>query len=202
MQSAGKGPWLALCIGVGVVSTAALLIRWALQEGASALEIAAARLCLAALAVWPIALWTHGQGAIAQLLRTADPTLLRWTLVAGLSLAAHFALWISSLDHTSVASSVALVTTNPIWVALAAWLWLGERPGRKLWIAIGLSMLGSLLISWKDLQAQASDSELWGNLLFPLRYERNNVKSGLKYAGDGARGEAMHSYLIVLEELL
>ncbi|MBU6380840.1 MAG: DMT family transporter [Betaproteobacteria bacterium] len=165
MQSAGKGPWLALCIGVGVVSTAALLIRWALQEGASALEIAAARLCLAALAVWPIALWTHGQGAIAQLLRTADPTLLRWTLVAGLSLAAHFALWISSLDHTSVASSVALVTTNPIWVALAAWLWLGERPGRKLWIAIGLSMLGSLLISWKDLQAQASDSELWGNLL-------------------------------------
>ncbi|NCW50263.1 MAG: DMT family transporter [Betaproteobacteria bacterium] len=202
MQSAGKGPWLALCIGVGVVSTAALLIRWALQEGASALEIAAARLCLAALAVWPIALWTHGQGAIAQLLRTADPTLLRWTLVAGLSLAAHFALWISSLDHTSVASSVALVTTNPIWVALAAWLWLGERPGRKLWIAIGLSMLGSLLISWKDLQAQASDSELWGNLLFPLRYERNNVKSGLKYESDGARGEAMHSYLIVLEELL
>lgn len=53
-----------------------------------------------------------------------------------------------------------------------------------------------------DTGTKRTHKELWGNLLFPLRYERNNVKSGIKYAGDGARGEAMHSYLIVLEELL
>ena len=53
-----------------------------------------------------------------------------------------------------------------------------------------------------DTGTRRTHKELWGNLLFPLRYERNNVKAGIKYAGDGARGEAMHSYLIVLEELL
>jgi len=53
-----------------------------------------------------------------------------------------------------------------------------------------------------DTGTRRTHKELWGNLLFPLRYERNNVKAGLKYAGGEARGEAMHSYLIVLEELL
>ena len=43
---------------------------------------------------------------------------------------------------------------------------------------------------------------LWGNLLLPLRYERNNVKSGITYESDGERGVAMHSYLVVLEELI
>jgi drug/metabolite transporter (DMT)-like permease len=92
-------------------------------------------------------------------------------MIAGVSLAAHFALWISSLDYTSVASSVALVTTNPIWVALAAWLWFGEKPRLKVWMAIIFSIIASLLISWKDLQVGAAGgflaerSALWGNLL-------------------------------------
>lgn len=157
--------WIALLLGVTVVSTAALLIRWALQAGALPMEIAAARLCLAALVMWPIALWTSGLRASGDLLQRFDRSLLRWTMLAGSSLAAHFALWISSLDYTSVASSVALVTTNPIWVAFAAWLWLGEKPGPRVWLAIVLSMIASLLISWKDLQTDPAHTGLWGNLL-------------------------------------
>jgi drug/metabolite transporter (DMT)-like permease len=135
------------------------------------MEIAAARLCLAALVMWPIAIWMTGLDAVKTLTGQVDRSLVKWTMIAGVSLAAHFALWISSLDYTSVASSVALVTTNPIWVALAAWLWLGEKPRPKVWIAIALSIIASLLISWKDLQSGAEggdlakSSALWGNLL-------------------------------------
>jgi len=157
--------WWALVAGVGIVSTAALLIRYALQAGAAPMEIAAARLCIAAVLMWPIAIGAHGFGVLAQILERFDRQLLRWISLAGLSLGAHFALWISSLDHTSVASSVALVTTNPIWVALAAWLCFGERPKARVWLAIGLSMLASVLISWNDLLDEASLSGLWGNLL-------------------------------------
>jgi drug/metabolite transporter (DMT)-like permease len=169
--SKGLAIWFALLTGVAVVSTAALLIRWALQAGAAPMEIAAARLCLAALVMWPIAIWTIGFAAVKALIDQVDRSLVKWTMIAGVSLAAHFSLWISSLDYTSVASSVALVTTNPIWVALAAWLWLGEKPRPKVWMAIALSIIASLLISWKDLQSGAEggdlakSSALWGNLL-------------------------------------
>ncbi|MFM7660911.1 MAG: DMT family transporter [Betaproteobacteria bacterium] len=169
--SKGVAVWFALLTGVAVVSTAALLIRWALQAGAAPMEIAAARLCLAALVMWPIAIWTIGFAAVKALIDQVDRSLVKWTMIAGVSLAAHFSLWISSLDYTSVASSVALVTTNPIWVALAAWLWLGEKPRPKVWMAIALSIIASLLISWKDFQTGAQgggfadSSALWGNLL-------------------------------------
>ncbi|MBM3338987.1 MAG: EamA/RhaT family transporter [Betaproteobacteria bacterium] len=169
--SKGVAVWFALLTGVAVVSTAALLIRWALQAGAAPMEIAAARLCLAALVMWPIAIWTMGFAAVKALIDQVDRSLVKWTMIAGVSLAAHFSLWISSLDYTSVASSVALVTTNPIWVALAAWLWLGEKPRPKVWMAIALSIIASLLISWKDFKSGAEggdlarSSALWGNLL-------------------------------------
>lgn len=75
-----------------------------------------------------------------------------WTLpfLAGLFLAVHFVVWIQSLRLTSVASAVALVCTNPIFVGLLS-LALGERPGWPLWLGIGLSVGGSVLIAWGDL---------------------------------------------------
>jgi drug/metabolite transporter (DMT)-like permease len=71
--------------------------------------------------------------------------------VSGVLLAVHFATWIASLRHTSVASSVALVTTNPIWVGLASWLLLREPPRARTLIGIALAIGGSGLIIASDL---------------------------------------------------
>jgi drug/metabolite transporter (DMT)-like permease len=65
-------------------------------------------------------------------------------------LAAHFWAWITSLEHTSVASSTALVTTNPLWVALASAIFLSERPGRAAILGIMLTIAGSVLIFAAD----------------------------------------------------
>jgi len=92
-----------LALGVLIVSTAALLIRYAIGAGAGAgpLAVAAGRLTLAALVVVPLALWQRGP----ELARLRRPD---WTIaaIAGVFLAAHFATWVSSLAYTSVASSV------------------------------------------------------------------------------------------------
>ena len=60
---------------------------------------------------------------------------------AGLLLAAHFAAWISSLSSTTVAASVALVATQPVWTALLGRV-TGERLGRRAWAGIGLALVG------------------------------------------------------------
>ncbi len=134
-------PFLVLGVGVAIVSTASILIRFAQADGASSAIIASGRLTIAALVMAPFAL--SRAGPELRRIRQKDVFLCA---VSGLLLAAHFWTWIASLEHTSVANSTALVTTNPIWVALlSAWL-LREKPGRVQITGIALTLVGTLLI--------------------------------------------------------
>jgi drug/metabolite transporter (DMT)-like permease len=74
-----------------------------------------------------------------------------WLLLSGLFLSLHFTSWIASLKYTSVASSVVLVTTHPIFVGIGSRLLLKERMGMDLVLGIALSVLGSGLISYGDM---------------------------------------------------
>jgi drug/metabolite transporter (DMT)-like permease len=153
--------FLVLAGGVAVVSTASILIRYAQGEGAPSLAIAAGRLGIAAAVLAPLALprlWRE------------FPVLTRRHLLlcgaSGLLLAVHFWAWIASLEYTSVASSTALVTTNPLWVAVAsAWL-LRERPRAATLAGIALTVAGSAAIFVSDASgAPASAAPVLGNCL-------------------------------------
>ena len=138
-------PFFVLGFGVVVVSFAAILIRFAHAEGASSLAIAAVRLGVAAAVIAPFA-WLRAGGEILQLGRRE----LGLCLLSGALLAAHFWAWITSLEHTSIASSTALVTTNPLWVALASAILLRERPGGTAVAGIVLTLMGSVLVFVAD----------------------------------------------------
>ncbi len=94
-------------------------------------------------------------------------------VAAGGVLALHFFLWLTSLRLTTVASSVALVTTNPIFVGLLSWV-LGEPPSRRLWEGIALSVTGAMLIGWGDFaiggQALVGDALALGGALAASTY--------------------------------
>lgn len=78
-----------------------------------------------------------------------DPRSRRLMLLSGLALGAHFATWVPSLRFTSVASSTALVATQPVWAALLA-RWRGVRIPGQAWTGIGISLLGVLVLSGVD----------------------------------------------------
>lgn len=71
-------------------------------------------------------------------------------VLAGFFLALHFSFWISSLKYTSVASSVVLVTTNPIFVGFFSWIIFGEKLSRALIAGIILSVGGSFVMALGD----------------------------------------------------
>jgi len=144
-------PLLVLGVGVAIVSTASILIRLAQGEGVDSLTIAAVRLAVAAAVLLPLALRNAREDLPR--LRTRD---LLLALLSGILLAIHFWSWIESLQHTSVASSTILVTTNPLWVALAAALLLGEKPRAAALAGIGLSLLGTLITFFADAHALSS----------------------------------------------
>lgn len=154
-------PFVVLGLGLTAISFGAIFARLAQAEGVDSLAVATWRLGIAALVVTPIAL-LHSRRDLLAL--TGRQMLM--ALAAGLFLAAHFATWISSLEYTSVASSTALVTTNPLWIGLASFVLFREIPTRMMLGGIALSFGGSLLIFWSDSQtAGAGSNPLLGNLL-------------------------------------
>ncbi len=153
---AGSGRATAVLLaGVFAMAWASILIRWA---AAPALVIGAGRLTLATLILAPLA-WTRCIPEWRRLRRR------QWLLLAvsGVAMGLHFASWIASLERTSVASSVVLVSMTPLFVALASPLFLGERVSGLLALAVVLALAGSAIIGLADAHQVAGT--LTGDLL-------------------------------------
>ena len=143
-------PWALLSVGVLAASVSAIFIKYA--DTAEPLAISFWRCSLGAAALAPF---------MRQNPKELDRHSVKLSILAGFFLAIHFATWITSLELTTVAASVLLVTTGPIWVATAAVLILKERLGAIVWIGIVATLVGAALISGGDL----SGSSLDGNIL-------------------------------------
>jgi drug/metabolite transporter (DMT)-like permease len=137
-------PYLIVPVGIVAVSTASLFIRFA-QDFAPSITIAAFRLGLAAIILLPYTLWKHGRE-----LRSLSASDLKLALLAGFLLAIHFASWITSLEYTSVASSVVLVTTTPLWVSMLAPFVLGEKTPRIAVLGMVIALVGGAVIALSD----------------------------------------------------
>jgi drug/metabolite transporter (DMT)-like permease len=135
----------AILIAILAVSTASIFIRFAQNDGAPSLVIAALRLTFATLILTPIALTKHRE----EIKRFTRSEILLG-VSSGIFLALHFATWISSLEYTSVASSVVFVSTGPLWVALLSPMLLKEHLAKTAIIGLGLSIVGGTIIGLSD----------------------------------------------------
>ena len=137
-------PLLAISIGILAVSTASLLIRNA-QFYAPSLVIAFFRLGIATIILSPfvIAKRRRELGSI----KRSEYIL---AVISGAFLAIHFAAWIKSLEFTTVASSVVLVSTAPIWVALLSPFTIKEPLSKPIIVGLLLVMGGVLLVTFSD----------------------------------------------------
>lgn len=149
-------PYIAVLIGVFAISTSAILVK--LASGVPASMIAYYRLFFAVAMMSPIVLTKYRQQF--KLINRAD-----WLLAigAGVFLALHFILWFESLNYTSVASSVVLVSLQPIFAFLGTYLFFHERFSPGAIISMIITVLGSVIISWGDFQI--SFSHLLGDIL-------------------------------------
>ena len=135
-------PWLTLSLAVVFVSFGSILVRLA---AAPPLAVSFYRVAIASLILLPFA---------APQARRSWPALDRrrrlLVVVAGLALALHFATWIASLSYTTVASSVLLVNTAPLFAIVLSRLLLREEPSRTVLVAIPVAFTGAGLIAFGD----------------------------------------------------
>ena len=151
-----KRPMTMIVLGVLGISLSSIFVKF---STAPAAVTAAGRL------LWTVALMTPvvwGRGAVRRELLEVKWPLAALSALSGLFLAIHFVLWFESLNRTSVASSTTIVCTEVIWVCLGYRLFLGGKiPGKAL-AAIGVTLLGSILIAFAD---SGSRGHLSGDIL-------------------------------------
>lgn len=162
-----RGAWPLIVLGIALlaVSNGAIFARIA---EAPALAIAAWRVGLAALVVLPLAAAVRRPGS-------RDRRALACAAGAGAMLALHFATWIASLDHTTIARSVLFVSTSPIWIAVLQFLGGRGLPSRRTLVALALAIAGSVVVSggsragggwWGDALALAGGLAMAAYFLF------------------------------------
>lgn len=153
-------PIAAVAVAIFAVSGGAILVR--LSDAPSAVA-AFYRVLFTTLPLVPIAAFRY-RAAFSRV-STRD---LGFAIVSGIALAIHFAAWFESLEWTSVAASVTLVQSQPLFVAVGAYLFLAERLTRQMVAGILVAVVGMATMSVGDLLSGAAlvgADPLFGNLL-------------------------------------
>jgi drug/metabolite transporter (DMT)-like permease len=155
MSDAKVNPYLILAIGVISVSTSAILVK---VSSAPSGILAFYRLFFTVLLMSPVFFLKYVKEL--KLITVRD---WMFSILAGVFLAFHFILWFESLHYTSVASSTVLVTLQPLFAFIGAYLFFQEKLTPKALLSAVLAVAGSFIISWGDFRI--SGSALWGDIL-------------------------------------
>ncbi len=130
---------IALALAVVSVSWASILVR---LSDAPSLGIAFYRLLFSVILLLPWALSSR---------ESVSARTYALAAAAGVLLALHFATWITSLRFTSIASSVVIVTTQPVFTAAFGPYLLQEKPGGRGIAAMALALAGTAVLAGGDL---------------------------------------------------
>jgi drug/metabolite transporter (DMT)-like permease len=148
----------AIGLAVASVSSSAPLIAYA---AAPALAIAFWRNFLAVGVLGPAAL-VRRRAELRDMVTGERRREARYSVLAGVALAAHFGTWMPSAQLTSVATATALVATQPVWQGLLA-LAQGRRLRPVMWVGIGIAVAGAVIATGADIGT--SGRALAGDLL-------------------------------------
>lgn len=144
MHQSKVNPYFMVFIAVIAVSFSSLFVK---MSYAHSFIIAFYRLFFTFLLLLPFSVKSKVEEM--KTLNTKDGLL---AALSGIFLATHFITWFVSLKYTSVASSVVLVTTQPIFVVLGSLILFREKIGSKALLGGAIALFGSILIGASDFQ--------------------------------------------------
>ena len=151
--------YLLVLLGVVMVSYSGPLVKGALLCGANPVTVAFLRMVLSSCLLLPVmCIRTRGaQEAPLRSLKRLTRTQWLWSLLASVCLALHYYTWMTSLDATSTFASVALVCTQPLFVAALSGIVLHEPMPPKARPGAAVAVLGTLLIGMNSLSGLSGD---------------------------------------------
>ncbi len=144
--------YLVLLVGILSVSLSSILIK--LTYDVPAIIISTYRLIISSVILLSWAKYKKIP------LKTANARDFFIAVLSGFFLSIHFISWIASIKYTSIASSVTLVSTSPVFVIIFSLFFFREKPSVRTIIATAMAIAGSAIIAY-------SDKDLTGSLAYP-----------------------------------
>ena len=151
MNSSSARPWLRdFLLLAAIWGSSFLFLRMAAAD-TGALPAAALRVGIASLFLWPL-LALRGQTGL--LVQHWKPVLFVGVLNSGIP----FALYSFAVMHISTGLSSILNATVPLFGALVAWAWLGDKPGWSRGLGLVIGFGGIVLLAFGQVGLQAGPS--------------------------------------------
>ena len=128
---------------IAIAALAILAVAWGaiplfVRNDVPSIQLVGARVTFGAIAL---------VGAGVAVGRMSTPRVRRWRLVlSGVLLALHWVTFFESIKLTTVAVALAILYLGPIAAAILAGPMFNERVDRRIWIALGVAVLGTLLV--------------------------------------------------------
>ena len=187
MKYAERYPQVMIVIGVLGIGMSAIFVKYSAAPSA----VTAAWRLLWTVALMSPVVW--GKKSVRKELRSTDKKTVILSLLSGVFLAVHFVLWFESLQHTTVAASTVIVCTEVIWVSIGFCLFMKGRITPKAILAIGITLVGSVLIALADMSA---GGQLYGDLLSLLAAVAVAVYMLLGRAVRESASTTVYTYLV------
>jgi len=147
--------YLILIAGVIIVSSGSLLVRWTGDVPFSVISFYRVFISFCLLILYQ---------SLNPKLKIHSLRYFHWHyILAGLFLAAHFITWIASLQMTTIANSIFLQSTHPLFGVIVSIIFLKESPHRRTIPIFIFAFAGMLLIVFTDLNQ--SGTRLLGDFL-------------------------------------
>ncbi|MFE6074035.1 DMT family transporter [Paenibacillus sp. NPDC057886] len=135
-------PYLLLFISILSISISSILIK----SSETPTSVAGMyRLFITVILMLPFVPWKS--------LRNLKMSKKDWSVVllAGLFLGLHFLFWMESLVHTSVASSMVILSLQPLFVMMGSYFIFKERANMVTILCLVTALAGSVIIAWGDI---------------------------------------------------
>jgi drug/metabolite transporter (DMT)-like permease len=159
LKSSAARPWLGDFVLLAAIWGSSFMFMRIAAGQLGALPTAALRVAVASLFLLPI---LHWRGQTGMLRRHWKPVLLVGVLNSGLP----FALFAFAVLHLSTGLSAILNATVPLFGALVAWVWLGDRPGLSRGLGLAIGFGGIVLLAGGQVAFNADVSGL--SALWPV----------------------------------
>jgi len=146
--------WLLYLVGIVAISFSAIFVRW---SEAPYSVMAMNRLLLTIVILLPF---------FPKYVKELSNIKMRdwWIILAsGASLGLHFLLWMASLSYTSVSSSTALLTLEPVLVLIGSYYFFREKHSAAGTTGMIIAVVGAAAIGLQDFKLSAD--ALFGDVL-------------------------------------
>ncbi|MXO77388.1 EamA family transporter [Paenibacillus sp. OT2-17] len=135
-------PYILLLISILSVSISSIMIK---SSDTPTSVAGMYRLYMSVLIMLPFVPW--------KMFRSLEMNKKDWSTVfiAGLFLGLHFLFWMESLVYTSVASSMVILSLQPLFVMMGSYFMFRERANILTILCLIAALVGSIIIAWGDI---------------------------------------------------